>query len=108
VYAPFLHDVVYLYAVIVDEMIQLVLDKRHLIRCELARRGVRRGTGRLVGVDEMIQLGLDYRNGTDVMHRAKNFQFNGISRSTVYHGLRVLCCLAVLDQRVGHTMDLIV
>jgi len=46
VYATFLHDVVYLYAVIVDEM---------------------------------IQLGLDYRNGTDVMHRAKNFQFNGNS-----------------------------
>jgi len=62
VYAPFLHDVVYLYAVIVDEMIQLVLDKRHLIRCELARRGVRRGVGRLVTVDEMIQLDLDYRH----------------------------------------------
>ena len=44
IYATFLHDVVYLYAVIVDEM---------------------------------IKYGLDYRNGTDVMHRAKNFQFDG-------------------------------
>jgi len=44
VYATFVHDVVYLYAVIVDEM---------------------------------IKNGLDYRNGTDVMHRAKNFQFDG-------------------------------
>jgi len=48
VYSTFLHDVVYLYAVIVDEM---------------------------------IKHGLDYRNGTDVMHRAKNFQFDGIDKA---------------------------
>jgi len=37
-------------------------------------------------VDEMIKNGLDYRNGTDVMHRAKNFQFDGNSASfTVGH-----------------------
>lgn len=55
-YAPFLHDVVYLY----DEV--YLHDVVYLYA---------------VIVDEMIQLGLNYRNGTDVMHRAKNFQFNG-------------------------------
>jgi len=29
----------------------------------------------------MIKHGLDYRNGTDVMHRAKNFQFDGIDKA---------------------------
>ena len=71
IYATFLHDVVYLYAVIVDEMIKNGLHVVYLYA---------------VIVDEMIKNGLDYRNGTDVMHRAKNFQFDGNSASfTVGH-----------------------
>ena len=77
-YAPFLHDVVYLYAVIVDEMIGL-----HPHFGLVAATANRAASQRTSLVDEMIQLGLDYRNGTDVMHRAKNFQFIG-NNATVF------------------------
>ena len=56
VYATFLHDVVHLYDVV------------YLYA---------------VVVDEMIKKDLDFHNGTDVMHRAKNFQFTGITSSAI-------------------------
>jgi len=107
IYATFLHDVVYLYAVIVDEMIknglhvvylyavivdEMIKNGLHVVYLyavivdEMIKNGLDVVNLYAVIVDEMIKNGLDYRNGTDVMHRAKNFQFDGNSASfTVGH-----------------------